>query len=216
MKARWTALSAKVDAMNRRERVLVLLAMLALVTMIMNTVLLDSVSHRTKSLTDRLTGDRAQLVAMKQQIQTLEHLPPQDPDAVDRARLAELDARLLHANGALDVMQRELVSPDRMTGLLEDILKQNSQLKLLSLKTLPETSVATAAGATDALPIYRHGVELKVQGRYLDLLGYLRALEHLSWHMLWGNMSLAADAYPQSTLTMTIYTMSLDRAWLTI
>lgn len=55
-----------------------------------------------------------------------------------------------------------------------------------------------------------------MQGSYLDLLSYLRTLEALPWHMLWGRISLVADKYPQSTLTITIYTLSLNETWLSL
>ena len=64
--------------------------------------------------------------------------------------------------------------------------------------------------------IYKHGVEITVQGTYLDLLAYLAELERLPWRMYWGNLDLKVDEYPQSTLVLTLYTLSLDKAWLAI
>lgn len=212
MKTYWEKLSAKVDALKRRERLLVLLGLVGLVWLLMDSMLLAPLSEHKKSLNDQLVSDRAQRVSMQQQLQLLASNPPVDPDIANRSRLEVLREQLQHTNALLDVMQRELVSPDKMSGLLDDILKKNEQLKLISLKTLP----VVAAGATVKLSVYRHGVELKIQGRYLDLLRYLETLEKLPWHMLWGNMSLVAGDYPQSTLTMTIYTLSLDQTWLSI
>lgn len=236
MNAYWEKLSAKVDALNRRERLLVLLGVIALVWLLMNSMLLAPLSQHKKILNDQLISDRAQRVSMQQQLQLLAGTPPVDADVANRSRLEALRNQLQHTNASLDAMQKELVSPDKMAGLLEDILKKNDQLKLISLKTLPageaealntaESSAASTAPVSATgkavapiagkLSVYRHGVELKVQGRYLDLLNYLRTLEKLPWHMLWGNVRLTANAYPQSTLTVTIYTLSLDQAWLSI
>ncbi len=227
MNAYWEKLSAKVDALNRRERLLVLLGVIALVGMLMNSMLLAQLSQHKKILNDQLISDRAQRVSMQQQLQLLASTPPVDPDIANRSQLEELRNQLQHTNAALDAMQKELVSPGEMAGLLEDVLKNHEQLKLISLKTLSvaeagapsgktEAVAAGTAGATVKLSVYRHGVELKIQGRYLDLLSYLHTLEKLPWHMLWGNISLVAGTYPQSTLTVTIYTLSLDQAWLSI
>lgn len=214
MKAYWTALAARGDALSRRERLLVLLAVLAVVFFVLNGLLLDPVAQRARILEGQLAGDRTQIASIRQQLQALAAVPVEDPDAAGRARLEVVSQQLQQVSAMLEDAQQDLVSPDRMASLLEDILKKNGQLKLLSLRTLsPDEKTESGAGA---LPVFRHGVELKVQGRYLDLFNYLRALEGLSWHMLWGNAALSADPAPLSTLTVTIYTLSLDRAWLSI
>lgn len=217
MSAYWAILTARVDALSRRERLLVLFAVLAVVFFMLNALLLDPVAKRARMLEGQLAGDRAQVAALRQQLQLLAATPVADPDAEGRARLEVINRQLQQVDAALEDEQRDLVSPDRMAGLLEDILKKNGQLKLLSLRTLsPDEKAKTGDAGAKALPVFRHGVELKVQGRYLDLLNYLRALEGLSWHMLWGNVALSAEPAQLSTLTVTIYTLSLDRAWLSI
>ena len=225
MKAYWAVLSEKIDVLNHRERVMVLIAMVVVLVALLNALMIDPVSMRNKKLAEQTAGDQTQIALMQQQIQLLESSPVVDPDAQNRRRLEELQARLIQADQSLDTMQRSLVSPDRMSGLLEDILRKNGQLKLVSLRTLPTDPALAANPAKPAdaanskpegLAVYRHGVELTVQGRYLDLMHYVATLEKMPWHMLWGNMKLTTDAFPQSTLTLTIYTLSLDQAWLSI
>lgn len=223
MMARWQALVAQFDALSRRERLMVLAACLVVIIAGMDALLVAPVSQRIKAETVQMGAERAQMAAMQQQLQMLESAPPIDPDAQNRKRLDDLLTQLQQANESLERMQQKLISPEKMPGLLEDILHHHGQLKLVSLKTLPvseikttESTSAVAGNAVVAGAVYRHGVTLKVQGRYLDLMAYLQALEKMPWNMLWGGASLTADAYPQSTLTLTIYTLSLDKVWLSI
>ena len=223
MMARWKQLADKVDALSQRERLLVLLGLLAVVVAVTNGMLLDPVSRQAKTLAGEVAANQMQVAALKQQVSVLDHTALVDPDLQNKNRLAEINRQLQQTGESLNGMQQRLVSPDRMARLLEDILKENGQLQLVSLKTLAPSGAAApgqvAASATASAaepPVYRHGVELNVRGRYMDLMNYLAALEKLRWHMLWGNISLTADAYPQSTLTVTIYTLSLDEAWLSI
>jgi MSHA biogenesis protein MshJ len=65
-------------------------------------------------------------------------------------------------------------------------------------------------------PIFRHGVEVVVHGGYLELLEYMAALEALPWRLYWGKVQLNVDTYPNATLTMDVYTLSLDRKWLNL
>ena len=125
-----------------------------------------------------------------------------------------------------------------MSELLESILKQNGKLRLVSLKTLPvtglnemvatenktageKTAVAAASPAKqESQPaagfVYMHGVEIMVQGGYLDMMNYMAALEAMPWQLFWSRAKLSVDEYPRATLTLTLFTLSLDKAWLNI
>lgn len=80
---------------------------------------------------------------------------------------------------------------------------------------------ATAAGAGTAAPaqaplLYRHGVQLVVEGGYQDMVDYLQALEHMPTRLFWGGASLDAQKYPKARLTLTLYTLSLDQKWIAL
>lgn len=64
--------------------------------------------------------------------------------------------------------------------------------------------------------LYRRGVQLVVRGNYLDLVQLLGELERLPWRMLWGKAELKLDQYPTVTLTVTLYTLSNDKAAVTL
>jgi MSHA biogenesis protein MshJ len=67
----------------------------------------------------------------------------------------------------------------------------------------------------DGAPLYRHGVEITVEGAYGDLMGYLASLETLPGpRLLWGGVKLKVEKHPTVQLSLTVYTLSLDRAWL--
>ena len=55
-----------------------------------------------------------------------------------------------------------------------------------------------------------------MRGRYLDLLGYLGELEDLPAQMFWGGAKLNVVHYPEAELTLTLYTLSLDKTWLVV
>jgi MSHA biogenesis protein MshJ len=64
--------------------------------------------------------------------------------------------------------------------------------------------------------VYKHGVEITVHGTYAALHGYLSRLERSPWAMYWWRAKLEADERSALTLTVTIYTLSLDKAWLEV
>ncbi|MYN07892.1 type II secretion system protein GspM [Pseudoduganella aquatica] len=94
----------------------------------------------------------------------------------------------------------------------------------------PAAAPANAAGAAAAPPgatpvpapakqeelLYRHGVQLVLQGSYLDMVNYMEALEHMPSQLFWGKATLEAEDYPKARLTLTLYTLSLDTKWMAL
>jgi MSHA biogenesis protein MshJ len=83
----------------------------------------------------------------------------------------------------------------------------------VSAASAPGTPGAGGTASTTGPAIYRHGVELSVEGSYADLLSYLQALEALPQQLLWGSLELKVEQYPHVVLTLRLYTLSLESAW---
>ena len=165
-------------------------------------------------------------------MQALAEASKNDPDLPSKLRLADLDTKRKNAYLALSSVQQGLVAPDKMTELLRDLLGRNPRLNLISIKTLPprtltdnakpEQTLKTEAKSLAEKPLvkdlglYKHGVEISVEGSYGDLVAYLNDLEKLPWRLYWGSVNLSAQTYPISRLTLTVYTLSLDKTWLSV
>lgn len=227
---RWQVLADRVDALSLRERALIFLAIAMALVVLVNQLLIDPLLTRNKNLQQRIVQEEQETSVMQTQINSLILSSSTDPDAALKARLAELRAQSQHSAETLEDIQSGLVPPQRIPALLQDLLRQNRSVSLVSMKTLPvEPLTIPAAPAANATPIaagqpppapvnlvYKHGVEITVQGSYLDLLHYLNSIEGLPWHMLWGTADVDGQKYPTVTLTLRLYTLSLDEAWLTL
>ena len=80
-------------------------------------------------------------------------------------------------------------------------------------------AAAQAANATAPKPsgvLYRHGVELTVEGSYAEVLAYLRAIEAMPQRVLWGGMQLRVEQHPKVIVSLQLFTLSQDRTWLEI
>ena len=58
-------------------------------------------------------------------------------------------------------------------------------------------------------------MQVTVEGNYLDLLAYVARLEKQPWQVYWGRTVMTAD-YPKVQIELTLYTLSLDKAWLVV
>lgn len=227
---RWQVLADRVDALSLRERALIFLAIAIAVVVLVNTLLIDPLLTRNKNLQQRVVQAEQATSAMQGQVNSLIMASSTDPDAALKARLAELRAQSQQSADTLEDIQSGLVPPQQIPALLQDLLRQNRSVTLVSMKTMPVESLtipaaplANAAPVTAGQPppapvnlIYKHGVEITVQGSYLGLMHYLDSVEGLPWHMLWGTADVDGQKYPMVTLTLRLYTLSLDEAWLTL
>ena len=229
MKAQWIKLAARYDALQLRERWLVAAAILGGIVLIGYSLFVDPAMKRTQLAERNASEQRAQLSNLQMQKLALQS-PENNPDVAAGAELARLKKQLSELAGRLEAMENTLVPPQRMSGLLEDMIGRKTGLRLISLKTLPvapllekksDAEGKEAAKAVDKLAassagLFKHGVEIRLEGSYQELAGYLERLEQSGSKLLWSSVSLSAEKHPQLVLTLTVYTLSLDRAWLIV
>lgn len=222
----------KFDALSLRERMMVALAAVVLTFFLVDTLLIGNWSRQNAGLKASLAEQQAETERVDAQLKELQSRIAGHPDAQARARIREIEQKIAAIDAGLQAVSRQLVPPERMTILLEDLLKGNRRLRLVKMTTLPAEALlgrsraapeqggaeqaagkATQDGAQD---IYRHGVELTLRGSYFDMLDYLTQIESLPWQMYWGRLKLDAREYHRPVLTLTLYTLSLDKVWLAI
>ena len=226
MRRYWELARAKIDDMSLRERAIIFVAVAFMVVTLINATLLDPLLARQKMLSAQVVQQQEQMKGLQAQMQSLLQAKQDDEHSPLRNRLAQLKQQLQAQDGYLQSRRDRLVEPNKMAGLLEQVLAKNGRLQLIALKTLPvsllvkkpqaASGTAQPAASSGQKQIFKHGVQITVRGGYLDLLQYLAALEKMPAQMFWGEANLIVDKYPDSVLTLTLYTLSLDKTWLTV
>ena len=222
MKQRLLALMARVDALTLRERGLLFAAVAAIIVFIGHTAVLGPIYREHAALRTQIGQQQNNLMGLDGEITAKVLAYQVDPDAPAREKLEAIKQETAALGDSLLAMEHGLVPPERMAPLVDTILRANARLKLVSMRTLPVESMTAlgaaaqggggAAAATELL--YRHGVEVTVRGNYLDMVDYMSALEAMPTRLFWGRAQLDVEEYPASRLTLTLYTLSLDRKWM--
>jgi MSHA biogenesis protein MshJ len=226
MKKLWQRYSGQFDALSLRERTLVFAAAATILIGLAYVLLLDAENAAQKRLASGIAQKQAEMKAMQGQIVQLIAARGEDPDRGTKQRIAEVGGELAKVEAGIAAEERKFTAPAQMRGVVEGLLGRNRAVTLLALRTLPAISVAEAraagpagakpaAGAADRL-IFRHGIEITVAGSYLDLLGYVRELEAMPTQLYWGGIEMDGAGYPKVVMKLTVYTLSLDRAWLNV
>lgn len=233
MKQKLLDLLARVNALSLRERVLMFAAGAALLAFMAWFSGLGPMLEESVRLRATLAQQQNNVAGMNEEVRAKLEAFRRDPDAEVRAQLQSVHAEAAQLGEHLVRMQRGVVAPERMVEVLEALLRSSGKLQLVSMKTLPVTPVnaagaeAAAAPAAEGAPaagakappapptlLYRHGVQLTVRGSYLDMVAYMQALEAMPTQVFWGGASLDAQQSPDARLTLTVYTLSLDKTWL--
>lgn len=219
MNLRWTPppalqqLGMRIDSMTLRERGIMFLLVMGCLFLFADQVLFPTLRTQQRQLEGQINERLGQLKTITTQIDRIVAEGTQDPDVAQRARLEQLQKQFAELQLTAADIVRGLVSPREMRQLVNSMLRENGALELVKAENLPpETITLNAGGNSPAL--YRHGLRLSVQGRYPDIVRYLRALEKLSWRVMWGEVQLESTRYPVSRVTLTLYTLSLDKAWI--
>lgn len=230
MKQQWLMYAARFDALARRERSMVAGAVLFGLAMLGYTFLVepqlaryDTQTKNLAKMTTDLQISEAQLIGIQVQLK--------DPDAANRNALKQTRQELEALDSKLRLVENSLVPPEKMQIFLESLLSKNRTLELLSFNTLPPTPLIERIeekkidGKADAAPvpasfappnIYKHGIEIKIAGSYNDLLMYLAEIERMPQRIIWNRNKLSTELYPRNEMTLTLYTLSLDKQWLVV
>jgi MSHA biogenesis protein MshJ len=232
MKQTWQKLSTRIDALTLRERAMLFAAAAASIIFLVFFFFLNPSYAKQKLTLEEMTRQQERIATVEGEISATMEAHMRDPDAAERARLLKIEADAQALKASLTAMQQGMVAPEKMSGLLEEILRGNRGLKLKSMRTLGDVAPEAAPVAAAAAPVpaagpapvaeaaatrqllHRHGVELVLEGSYPDMVAYMSALENMQGKILWGNAGMAVQAYPTATLTLTVYTINLDKKWL--
>lgn len=232
MKAAWQALVGRFAARSRRERLMVAALLVIGLPLAALSLWVEPAWRAHLALQAELAASRADSVRLASR-------QPVDPNAMARTELASLQARLAQDQKAVAELSRSMVAPTEMVQLLERLLARHPGVRLLGMRSLasepwagtkPGTdpgasstdSAAAAAGAA-APPagasvqrngLYRHGVELELEGGWHALRAYLADIERSPRRLQWGQLQLSSQEHPTTRMKISLHTLSLEAAWL--
>ena len=220
--ARWLAWRKAFAARTRRERAAVVL--LAVVGLPAGLLLgwvepgwreTQAHQHRAETLQARLRAPQ----------------PPLDANELARRELATLLGALPGRENDVETLSRTLVGPAQMQAVVEALVRRTPGVRLLALRSMPvepwqpgpgpeaaplpvgSAAAAPAVGATTSA-LFRHGLDVEVEGGWEALQRWLGTLERSERPLLWGQAELKADQYPRIVLKLRLHTLSLEATWM--
>jgi MSHA biogenesis protein MshJ len=214
-------LTAWWDRRKPREQLLLIAVAVAALLLTGDSLLLKPVRIQIADSKLHLAAARSELANLQQQVEERERAGSEQL----RARQIDLQSRLSAAEAAIHRAQIELVSPQEMARQLSAILQKFPELRVLGMASEPLVPVDENADKSGKVPanaearrsmLFEHGLELTVEGRYLDLIGYLEMLERAPYKIYWRELDMKVDAHDVPVTKIRFFTLSRGPAWLTL
>ena len=129
-------------------------------------------------------------------------------------KLVKLRQQLEAVEERLRLKTVELIDPEDMFQLMRRLIYNESKLSLQSLKRREvKPAIVLSEDQQDDAGIYRHVLEVKFSGKFVDILSYMQSLEDADWKLIWDEIELVSNDYPKVTVKLVISTLSTRKEW---
>lgn len=215
----------KINQLNQRERVLVFLVCAALLGMLLHTLLLAPVLKEREVTKKEIAQLKAASSATRNEVVLLSAEIKAGVNRVKEQRRKQLLAQQALLDQRIEESVIAMIPPQMMTGVLEEVLAQDSELQLLGLENLPVTSIIEddadktkeekkPKDKEEKVGLYKHRFVLTLRGNYLSTVRYFEKLKTLPWRFQWDSLNYEVTDYPNATIMLQVHTVSRSEDWI--
>ncbi len=110
-------------------------------------------------------------------------------------------------------LERSFVKVQSLSQVTNDIIAQQAEVILISLKTSFREPWLPSAGGQDKTfydfrKVDKHLMELEFRGSYFNTMAFLNHLEKLPWHLYWDHLDYQVLTYPEAKVVARFYVLS--------
>lgn len=211
------ALMKWIDARAMRERAVLLCAALGLLVLSWLVFVHDPIVAARNSETRGISVAQGRIADEQRRQTDIRTSYSNDPNAFALSRQRELRNAMATADGRLNELYGELISPRQMSQMLTTLLQRETMLSLVSLQNQASEALVpanTPAGADAPMQVFKHGLRMVFEGDFLETINFLRSLERLDGNFFWENLDFQVTDYPKARISLDIYTLSTEQGWI--
>ncbi len=207
------------DALTIRERAIIAGSIIAVVVFLWWSYhaapMMAEIENRqdeNQRISSEIENTRVVVASIRQRIAAGVHQEKE-------SQLARLVEELSAVEEQLRVTTIELIDPEKMFQLMNQLVYQDSKLTLLSLKRREVRAAIPSSDpeqSDEEAGIYRHVLELQFSGKYLDILRYMQSMEALDWKLLWDEIEIITEEAPKVVAKVVMSTLSTRKEWVGI
>jgi len=218
------------DNVTSREQSIILVTIVIILLLVGYLLIVEPVVLTNAELTENKNALVSKNLSLSEKINNIKNEDKQDPNIPLREELNRILVDGKNLQEKINLLTQALVAPRQMVSLLEGVLIQDKQLKLLSFINLPEEAMSIVGnnlvpsprskevknnnqieGAASEALIYRHAFDVELEATYDGALQYLKRLDGLPWQLFWQDLRFQTTKYPKGKLNIRIYTLSMSK-----
>lgn len=234
MSKQFESIQTLIDKLSTRERVLVLLGILAVFFVLWDTFLMTPLQMTNKISLDERANIKEQITTLEKRRILASGLLQNKKRKKLLNEIEQIESKIGEFDNKILSRLEGRVAPEDMANLLNQVLQESKDLELISVNNLPakpfvnknnqenitdseaDEEQKTPMVEMEVVGIYMHTLELVLQGRYLDILDYLKVLETLQWKIFWDQVKLEVIEHPNVKVHIKVHTFSLKDGWLSV
>jgi len=209
----WKNIQKLIESRSLRERAILFGAVFILIFYVWLVYVFDAMNASQDATQRQINSTVGQINNELTRNQQIQNTYTSDPNAFARTRRNELQAQVDAIDSQLLGLYGELILPSQMANILSDILRKETTLRLVSLENqAPEVLFDNGQGSE--IQVYRHGLNLRLEGEYLETIRFMRQVEELNVNFFWESLSYDVNEYPDGTINLNIFTLSTQRGFI--
>lgn len=219
LRLQWQELLQKFDERKKSEKWIIVVLILALLVWLYTELQLAPLNAEKAGLAQQILASQTRLQAMQTREQIAIQSAQEDPDRAANDRLVRLIQDQQRAQGQIEELAGNLVTPYAMTQMLTTLLDRQPGLELVRVENKmpqPMRTASQVSGEGNSAPlaqVYKHGLLIEMQGDYFSLLNYLTYLENLSEQFFWDQVHFEQSAWPDATIILELHTLSTEEGF---
>ncbi|WP_371376616.1 hypothetical protein [Thalassotalea aquiviva] len=213
----WLLQSERFSALSRKDKYSVLIMGIAVVIVLFYFVSYQSFLSKKTSVQEQIAFQQSDNEQLQGDLTNALERLEQNPNNPVSQQIEQQQRQLDKLDYQLLALTTDLMSPKNMRKALVQILALKPGVKLLSLNALPveQLTVEQLAPVDATSPIlYRHSLDITLEGRYFQLRDYLEMVEGLPWRLQWQNFEYQVIAYPKAKLQLRLYSLSSNKEFI--
>ncbi len=207
MSALFQTYDARVKKMTLRERIMVCSVGIVLFAVPGFMTFVDANVKTAETLSKSNQDQQVEISRVQQELATWQEKLTTNPNKVMEEELAQIQEKMKALDSYLDHETVNLINASQMTRILQGVLDVGNGIEVQAMQSLPPVTIMHEHN----LRLYRHSVSVTMRGRYLDILRHLRLLENMKYHFYWDSMDYTVEKYPYATVTIVLYTLSVNK-----
>ncbi|MGB3725786.1 MAG: hypothetical protein WA981_08475 [Glaciecola sp.] len=137
-----------------------------------------------------------------------------DPNLQVKQKINTFDKRVQTLQKRVDGELNQLVGPQLMPYLLEQLFAEAKGLQLTSMRTSEPTNVF--ANQKDVSPIYKHKIDIEFEGGFFATRDFLATAENMDYKLYWDEIQYEVSEYPNATTKLSIFTLSTSEVFISV